>query len=344
MELSKHVFHLRETAPQVSTVYGARTQVRRDNFPILERISLARLTVEAGGFREPHWHANANELGYCLGGELLVTVFADSNQHSSFTISAGQMFFVPSGALHALENIGDAQAEVIVVFSDEQPQDFGLSGSVGILTPNVMGNVWGMSGDLLAGLPKGPEDMFAGKVDGTPAVPDSANYPNELKLDLEGMSPRVDNAYGKLKTARLDTWPVLDGLAMYSLRIAGDGMREPHWHPVTAELGYVHTGHARMTVKSADGTVDTYKLGPGDVYFIPRAFPHHIENLGEDETHFLVFFDQPEVRDIGYSGGADAYPRRILAPTLGMAAAEFPSLPAMPSDLLIVEKRNPVDP
>jgi oxalate decarboxylase len=343
-DLSKHVFHLGETAPQVSTSYSARTQVRSDNFPILERISLARLTLEAAGFREPHWHANANELGYCLGGELLVTVFGDSNEHASFTISAGQMFFVPSGALHALENIGDAQAEVIVVFSHEQPQDFGLSGSVGMLTPNVMGNAWGLSADALAGLPKGPEDVFAGRVDGTRELVKSASYPSELKLDLEGMSPRVDNGYGKLKTARLDTWPVLDELAMYSLRIEGDGMREPHWHPVTAELGYVHTGRARMTVKSADGSVDTYKLAPDDVYFIPRAFPHHIENLGDEETHFLVFFDQAEVRDIGYTGSADAYPRRILAPTLGIPAAALPSLPPMPSDLLIVQKRNPVDP
>ena len=50
------------------------------------------------------------------------------------------------------------------------------------------------------------------------------------------------------------------------------------------------------------------------------------------------------MRDIGYTGSADAYPRRILAPTLGMPAAALPSLPPMPSDLLIVEKRNPVDP
>jgi oxalate decarboxylase len=342
--LSKHFFHLGDIAPQISTPYGARTALRGEDFPILERMSLARLTLEAGGFREPHWHANANELGYCLRGELLVTVFADSNQHSSFTISPGQMFFVPSGALHALENIGDAQAEVIVVFSHEQPQDFGLSGSVGMLTANVMGNAWGLSADALAGLPKGPEDLFAGKVDGTPALPDSASYPNELKLDLEGTSPRVDNGYGRLKTARLDTWPVLDALAMYSLRIEGNGMREPHWHPITAELGYVHTGRARMTVKSADGSVDTYELAQGDVYFIPRAFPHHIENLGDEETHFLVFFDQAEVRDIGYSGSAGAYPPRILAPTLGMEAAALPVLPPMPSDLLIVEKRNPVDP
>lgn len=342
--MSKHVFHLRETAPQVSTPYGARTHVRSDDFPILERLSLARVTVEAGGFREPHWHANANELGYCLAGELLVTIFGDSNQHSSFTILPGQMFFVPSGALHALENVGDAQAELIIVFSNEQPQDFGLSGSVGMLTPNVMGNTWGLSCDALAGLPRGPEDMFAGKVDGTPVLAESASYPNDLKLDLEGMSPRIDNRYGKLKTARLDTWPALDQLAMYSLRIEGDGMREPHWHPVTAELGYVHTGRARMTVMSADGSVDTYKLAAGDVYFIPRAFPHHIENLEHEETHFLVFFDQAEVRDIGFTGGAAAYPRRILAPTLGMTATTFPQLPPMPSDLLIVEKRNPVDP
>jgi oxalate decarboxylase len=341
--LSEHVFHLGATAPQVSTPFGARTHVRGDNFPILEGISLARVTVEAGGFREPHWHANANELGYCLDGDLLVTVFADSNRHSSFMVSTGQMFFVPSGALHALENTGDSQVELIVAFSHEQPQDFGLSGSVGMLTPNVMGNTWGLSADALTGLPEGPEDMFAGKIDGTPEVAQSASYPNELKLDLEDMSPRVDNGYGELKTARLDTWPVLDKLAMYSLRIAGNGMREPHWHPITAELGYVHTGRARMTVKSADGAVDTYTLAPGDVYFIPRAFPHHIENLRDDETHFLVFFDQAEVRDIGYSGSADAYPRRILAPTLGMPAAALPPLPPMPSDLLIVEKRNPLD-
>ena len=121
---------------------------------------------------------------------------------------------------------------------------------------------------------------------------------------------------------------------MYSLRIAGDGMREPHWHPVTAELGYVRTGRARMTVRSADGSVDTYELGAGDAYFIPRAFPHHIENLEDEETHFLVFFDQAEVRDIGYTGsagsppatdpGADARDGRRRAPAAA-ADAERPA-------------------
>ena len=33
-------------------------------------------------------------------------------------------------------------------------------------------------------------------------------------------------------------------------------------------------------VLDPDDTLDAYLLNPGDVYFVPRAFPHHIEVLG----------------------------------------------------------------
>jgi oxalate decarboxylase len=342
--MSEHVFHLRATEPQIANAFGGRTLVSAAELPILRGISLASLYVEPGAFREPHWHANASELGYCVRGELLVTILADPNRHSAFTISPGQMFFVPSGALHAIENVGAERAELVVAFSAESPQDFGLSGSVGMLTPNVIGNAWDLPGSALAGMRETAADVFAARTDGEPEVPETAAYEDALKLDLEGMAPRLANDHGSVKTARADAWPALEGLAMYSLRIAGTGMREPHWHPGTAELGHVLEGRARMTVKSADGSVDTYELSPGDVYFIPPAFPHHIENLEDSETHFLVFFDQEVVTDIGYTGSAGAVPRRLLAPTLGMTADDLPDLPPMPSDLLIVGKRNPVDP
>jgi hypothetical protein len=29
------------------------------------------------------------------------------------------------------------------------------------------------------------------------------------------------------------------------MRICEDGMREPHWYPVTASMGYVESGSAR---------------------------------------------------------------------------------------------------
>lgn len=117
---------------------------------------------------------------------------------------------------------------------------------------------------------------------------------------------------GNARFARDQYWPALKDLSMYSLRVKEDGMREPHWHPVTAEMGYVQEGSARMTVMDPDGTVDTWYLKKGDVYFIPRAYPHHIEVVDAPDWHFLIFFDQPFPADIGYRASASAYSREVL--------------------------------
>jgi hypothetical protein len=40
---------------------------------------------------------------------------------------------------------------------------------------------------------------------------------------------------------------------------------------------------------------------------------HHIENIGTDEWHFLIFFDPPFPADIGYRASASAYSREVLS-------------------------------
>jgi oxalate decarboxylase len=130
---------------------------------------------------------------------------------------------------------------------------------------------------------------------------------------------------------------------MYSLRIREDGMREPHWHPITAEMGYVNRGAARMTVLDPDGTLDTWYLREGDVYFIPRAYPHHIEVFDAPEMHFCIFFDQPTPGDIGYRTSASAYSRKVLAATFGTHIDDLPNFPFTKADPLIVDRCNPLD-
>lgn len=133
---------------------------------------------------------------------------------------------------------------------------------------------------------------------------------------------------------------------MFSLRLSTTGMREPHWHPDTAEMGYVIEGHARMTILSPNGgrQLDTYRLKPGDVYYVPRAYPHHIENIGDNEVKFLVFFDQTVAGDIGYTSSFSAYSRNVLAATLQCSPSQLPKLPFYPEDLLVVNRINPVHP
>ena len=134
-------------------------------------------------------------------------------------------------------------------------------------------------------------------------------------------------------------------VAMFSLRISTAGMRELHWHPRTSEMGYVVRGRARMTILSPDGAVNTYTLQAGDVYFVPAAYPHQIENIGEgadEEIFFLVFFDRETPQDIGYSAGVSAYSRQVLAASLQCDVADLPAIPFEPKDLMIVKRINPV--
>lgn len=338
-----HKFSLRDVAPQISGAFGSKTAATKENFPILQRLSVYKLVVNEGCFREPHWHANADELGYCLKGEALVTIFASGNQHSQFTIAAGEMFFVPSGSLHSIENTGKGAAEFFLTFSHESPEDFGLSGFVKCLSPAVLGNTWKMAEGELPDRRKAATDIAFGKVNATAEIPAAASYVNQYKYPIEAKAPLLSGPDGSAIVARRDTWPALKNQAMYSLRLHGVGMREPHWHPETAELGYVHTGRARMTVQHPDGSAETYELSEGDIYFIPRAYPHHIENLTDGEMRFLIFFDTPDVQDIGFTGAIPGFPVRQMAPTLGLEDKQMAEIPKLPSDLLIVDKINPVD-
>lgn len=338
-----HKFPLSTTPPQLVTPFGTRASVTKSELPVLKGLSIYRLVIHAGCFREPHWHANADELGYCLSGRAIVTIFANGNEHSRFLVKAGEMFFVPSGSLHSIENAGETDAEFVITFSHEAVEDFGLSGFAGCLSPSVLGNTWGMAAAGLSGLTSSPKNIDFGRCASASPVDEALSYPTPYRFAIEERAPLLANESGSAIVARRDTWPALRAQAMYSVRIHGTGMREPHWHPETAELGFVRQGHARMTIQSPGGDADTYELHPGDVYFIPRAYPHHIENLEDSEVHFLIFFDTPDVKDIGFSGAVPAFPAGQVGPTLGISAAQYASIPRRPTDLLIVPKVNPVD-
>jgi len=341
---SRHVRSLLTADAVHRSELGSITRLTADTFPLLRRLSIKRLVLEVGSIREPHWHANANELTHCLSGSVLVTVFDTADEFSSFTIEAGQMFHVDSGSLHHIENIGDTAAELIVVFSNERPEDFSLRGAFGAMTPAVLGNTYDLPSSAMMALPRDTGSPLIVRREGAPAVPDTAGWTNRHKFDVEGQAAPITGATGSARLARAQFWPALKDLSMYSLRIEEEGMREPHWHPVTAEMGYVHKGNARMSILDPDGTVDTYLLEPGDVYFIPRAYPHQIEVVGDDEIHFLVFFDQPTPGDIGYRASASVFSREVLAASFGVVEADLPHFPFTPIDPLIVGKLNPIDP
>ncbi|MCV7440756.1 cupin domain-containing protein [Mycobacterium paraense] len=322
---------------------GSIRRLTADTFPILKRLSIKRVLINPGAMRTPHWHANANELTYCVAGTALVSVLDTGSQFSSFVVRAGDMFHVDSGSLHHIENIGSDTAEFIIAFRSERPEDFGLGAAFGAMTDAVLGNTYDLPASDFAAMRRSTTDRALVARSGDPDVPGTAYFDDPHKFSVEAMTPPVSLAVGSARTARVQYWPALKDLSMYSLRIREDGMREPHWHPVTAEMGYVNRGAARMTVMDPDGTLDTWYLRQGDVYFVPRAYPHHIEVVDAPEMHFCIFFDQPTPGDIGYRASASAYSREVLAATFDTHIDDLPAFPFTKADPLIVKRINPVD-
>lgn len=343
MAPSPHWVSLTGTDAAFASDLGSVHVVDAQRLPILSRLSIKRVVLAPGAMREPQWNVNANQLSYLLRGTVLVSILGDHNQFSSFVVTPGQMYHVESGAVYHIENIGPDEAEVIIALRSERPAHFSLRDSMSAMTDAVLGNTYDLPASAFAAFTRPPSTQIVARRSGSP-IEATQRLPNAHLFDAEGQQAPLTYAYGSAHLARRQYWAALEDISMYSLRVRENGMRAPHWHPVTAELGYVATGHARMRILDPDGTLDEYLLAPGDVYFVPRAYPHHIEVVGDDEFHFLIFFDQPTPGDIGYRATATAFSREVLAATFDVPERLLPTFPFTPADPLIVPRRNPTEP
>jgi oxalate decarboxylase len=335
-----HHLKFSQLPPHDKSAGGYRIKATKSNFPALQGMSLYQLVLQPRALREPHWHANADELGYCVAGQVLVSFYNTGDHREQFLISPGETFFIPSGALHAIENIGKETANLILQFSHQEPEDFGLSTSFGMFTDSVLGNAWNVPARHFDGVAHAKKDVFIAQLEKSTQTPESIRYQSPYQYNLDASFPVVANGGGNAKVARGNVWPVLQQQALYSLILTNTGMREPHWHPETAELGYIQAGQGRMSILSPDGSIDTYQMDKGDIYFIPKAYPHHIENLGDDDLHILIFFDQAMPRDVGFTASVKSFSNEALAAVLHSKPEVFETLPRYFKDLFIVKKVN----
>src|ERR1700730_14186670 len=121
-QTSKHVPSLTDGEIVDESDLGSIRRLTASNFPILTGLSIKRLLLDPGAMRTPHWHANANELTYCVSGTALVSVLDTGSQFASFVGRGGDMFHIDSGSLHHIENIGADACEFIITFAMNGPR------------------------------------------------------------------------------------------------------------------------------------------------------------------------------------------------------------------------------
>lgn len=97
---------------------GSAREHRAADFPAADNTSAALVRLTVAGFREPHWHPNSDEWAYVLQGNVRLTVVGPHGRAVVEDFEYGDVWFVPVGFGHSVLNVGDGEAEVLLVHNN----------------------------------------------------------------------------------------------------------------------------------------------------------------------------------------------------------------------------------
>src|SRR5215471_1887852 len=113
----------------------------------------------------------------------------------------------------------------------------------------------------------------------------------DITFDLENSSGSWFGEAGSAREATLAEFKPSEHIAGVSMRLKPGGIRELHWHAIAAEWAYVITGRVRTTVITPEGQAAVDDFEPGDIWYFPKGHGHALQNIGNDEAHFVLGFD-----------------------------------------------------
>ena len=134
---------------------------------------------------------------------------------------------------------------------------------------------------------------------GPPAALAPAADVEPYKFSLAGAadSPIVG---GLVHRANKAAFPILSGVAAFTLQLDPRAIRQPHLHTNANELSYLVSGHARVGLIGPGGEKHLFELAPGEVAFQPAGWPHWLENIADEPmvALFMYSHEQPVTIDM----------------------------------------------
>ncbi|KZN23328.1 oxalate decarboxylase [Haladaptatus sp. R4] len=112
--------------------------VDSSDFPAATTIAAALVEIEPGAMRELHWHPNADEWQYYIGGKGRMTVFASSGMARTFDYQAGDVGYVPFAMGHYVENTGDETLRFLEMFRSDHFADVSLNQWMALTPPELV--------------------------------------------------------------------------------------------------------------------------------------------------------------------------------------------------------------
>lgn len=165
-----HLFHLASAAGR-NCESGSLQGAIAANWSILAgqqgSAHLARL--KPGGVREPHWHPSAWELNFVVSGEVRWSLVGPNGTHDAFEGGAAT-WCSRKAVLRCFENARNTEELVVLIAfnaSTSEPEDgVGIAASMGALSDDVLGAVFGTPPEMFAKLPRTTERVVIARKPG----------------------------------------------------------------------------------------------------------------------------------------------------------------------------------
>ena len=90
-----------------------------------------------------------------------------------------------------------------------------------------------------------------------------------------------------------------------------------------------------MTIFGHGATHNTFTIEKDEIAFVPQGFLHHIENISEEETKFIITFNHEKPEDIGIYGSIGSIPNAVLDYTFSVKREFFAKINKPTQDILI---------
>jgi oxalate decarboxylase len=315
---------------------GWTHQVTQREFPSSREIAGVNMRLEAGGYRELHWHT-ADEWAYVLYGKARVTVMNPDGTMFIGDVGEGDLWIFPAGFPHSIQGLDPDGTEFLLVFNQGAFSEDGtmlLSEWIAHTPPEVLAKNTGLDASVFANAPAAPLYIFPGKV--PPSLEqDKAAIGGETvasryryTFKLKAMEPTKTSKGGNVRIVDSHNFPVSKHIAAALVTVKPGGMREMHWHPNASEWQYYIAGKGRMTVFYPVDNARTMDFNANDVGYVPSNAPHYIENTGDTDLVFLETFATDAFMDVSLNQWLRRVPSEMLKAHLNIDKQQALTIPS----------------
>ena len=303
-------------------------------FPVSEKLAGVYMTLEPGGLRELHWHANAAEWAYVIEGRCRVTTIDPENRCEIVDFSPGDVWYFPRGHGHLIQGLGPGTCIFVLVFDNGYFSEFGtfsITDWIGHTPPEVLAKTFNLPAETFADFPKKEVYIATGPV--PPPLPQESAQgsldapPLTHRYQLLAQKPDAF-AGGTMRTVSEAEFPISTTITGALLIIEPGALREAALASERRRVAILFEGkrtHDRLRLAWARAHRRVFARR---CRLRAAGYGHYIENTGSDNLEVVLALNNATYQSVSITAWIAANPDLLLSTNFGVPESVFAKFPS----------------